>query len=237
MIARLPSLLLILVAIPTFGQESNSHLFILSGQSNMGGLDPEISFIPTVEKEFGPENTIVIKDAQGGQPIRRWHRDWKDFDGNGIENAGDLYDRLLSKVSAAVEGKRPFDSITFVWMQGERDANEGLGEVYFESLAGLVEQLKTDLEFPELNVVVGRLSDFDLNNQRYGHWSMVREAQMEFAETNSRSVWIDTDDLNDGLNRRGKEISNDLHMSVKGYEMMGLRFAEAAIKLIRENEK
>ena len=57
------------------------HLFILSGQSNMGGLKPEESFIPTVEKEFGKENVIVVKDALGGQPIRRWYKKWKSAKG------------------------------------------------------------------------------------------------------------------------------------------------------------
>jgi len=47
------------------------HLFILSGQSNMAGLNPALSFTPTVEEKFGAENTLVVKDALGGQPIRR----------------------------------------------------------------------------------------------------------------------------------------------------------------------
>jgi len=42
------------------------HLFILSGQSNMAGLNPAISFTPAVHEAFGPENCIVIKDAQAG---------------------------------------------------------------------------------------------------------------------------------------------------------------------------
>ena len=36
------------------------HLFILSGQSNMAGLDPEISFMSTLEAEYGKENKSVL---------------------------------------------------------------------------------------------------------------------------------------------------------------------------------
>ena len=72
------------------------HLFILSGQSNMAGLKPDESFIPTVEKEFGKENVIVVKDAHGGQPIRRWHKKWKSAKGEAFKGAGDLYDRLIT---------------------------------------------------------------------------------------------------------------------------------------------
>ncbi len=65
---------------------------------------------------------------------------------------------------------------------------------------------------------------------------MVRAAQMNVGASNPRFSWVNTDDLNDGLNEQGKEIVNDLHLSVKGYEELGKRFAEAAIRLIWEND-
>ena len=42
--------------------------------------------------------------------------------------------------------------------------------------------------------------------------------------------WVDTDDLNDGKNRRGKDIKNDLHYSAEGYKTLGKRFAESCLK-------
>ena len=62
---------------------------------------------------------------------------------------------------------------------------------------------------------------------------MVREAQMKVAESDPRFVWINTDDLNDGLNRKGKQIKNDLHYSATGYKTLGKRFAQSALKLIK----
>ena len=35
--------------------EQEKHLFILSGQSNMAGLDPSLSFTPAVEAKYGKE--------------------------------------------------------------------------------------------------------------------------------------------------------------------------------------
>ena len=52
------------------------RLFILSGQSNMSKLNPDISFTPTVKKAFPGDQIIVIKDASGGQPIRQWYKNW-----------------------------------------------------------------------------------------------------------------------------------------------------------------
>ena len=125
--------------------EDGIHLFILSGQSNMAGLKPEESFTPTVEKEFGKENVVVVKDAVGGQPIRRWFREWKDATGNRPEKNGDLYEQLMRKVRPAIKGKKIL-SVSFFWMQGERDAREKHGDVYAASLQGLQNQLADDLE-------------------------------------------------------------------------------------------
>ena len=44
-------------------------------------MDPDISFIPTIEKAFKKDNVIVIHDAQGGQPIRKWYQDWMPSNG------------------------------------------------------------------------------------------------------------------------------------------------------------
>lgn len=213
-------------------EDAGAHLFILSGQSNMAGLDPNISFVPAVEAAFGRANVIVVKDAMGGQPIRRWYKQWKPAQGEGPEATGDLYDRLMAKVDAAIEGKT-IQTVTFVWMQGERDAREEHGQVYGASFRGLLDQLHTDLKFRNINFVIGRLSDFDMANTRYPHWTMVRKAQVALAEADLRGAWVDTDDLNDGLNRQGREISNDLHYSVEGYKILGQRFADKAIALVR----
>ena len=74
---RLISLMLLSLGLCVDGQADDAkHLFILSGQSNMAGLRPEESFTPAVEAAFGKDHVIVVKDAQGGQPIRRWYKKW-----------------------------------------------------------------------------------------------------------------------------------------------------------------
>ena len=217
-------------------KQEGKHLFILSGQSNMAGLKPEESFIPTVESEFGKENVIVVKDALGGQPIKRWYKDWKSPERDIASASGDLYDSLMVKVNSALKNEK-ITTVTFIWMQGERDAREKWGEVYEASLLGLYNQLCKDLNRDDIDFVIGRLSDFDMENIKYPHWTMIREIQVDVANSSSRFDWINTDDLNDGINRNGDEIKNDLHMSADGYKIMGERFAEKAIQLIRNNEK
>ena len=204
------------------------HLFILSGQSNMGGLKPEVSFTPAVTKAFAGDDILVVKDAAGGQPIRRWYKKWRPAKGDAPKATGDLYDRLMKKVAAAVKDMTP-TTVTFVWMQGERDARERHGEVYAASLRGLVEQLRTDLKRKDMNFVIGRLSDFENHNKRYPHWTMVRDAQVEVAEADPRGAWIDTDGLNGP--------KDGLHLTNDGYKEMGTRFAAKAVELVRNDGK
>ena len=216
--------------------EQPAHLFILSGQSNMAGMNPDVAFTPTVAREFGKENIIVVKDAHVGQPIYRWFKDWQMDGVAKPKPIGDLYDRLMKKVRAAIKDRK-LASVTFVWMQGERDARQQWAAVYEESLQGVLQQFSTDLSRDDIHCVLGRLSDFDLDNKRYRHWTKMREAQVRFAEMTPRCSWVNTDDLNDGMNRRGQPIKNDLHYSVQGYESLGRRFAYRAIDLIRKKRR
>ncbi len=214
--------------------QDEKHLFILSGQSNMVGLRPEESFIPALDSAFGKQNVVVARYAMGSQPIRRWYRDWKPPTGDKPVARPDLYDSLMIKVNAAL-AKGPFKSVTFIWMQGERDAREQMGEVYEKSLLGLYRQLSADVNRNDLNFIVGRLSDFDLPNEKYPHWTLIRQIQVKVGESNPRFGWVNTDDLNDGFDRSGKPIQNDLHMSGEGYITLGKRFAMLAIRLIQTN--
>jgi hypothetical protein len=213
--------------------EKGKHLFILSGQSNMARLKPEDSFIPSVKKKFGDENVIVVKSANSGQPIRRWYKDWTPLVGNTPKASGDLYDRLMDLVYPAIKNEK-IETVTFIWMQGEKDAKEKYGEVYGKSLLGLYDQLRIDLSRTDMNFVIGRLNDFDMQNETYQHWTMIRDIQVKVADSNLRFDWINTDDLNDG-NYNGQIFVNDLHMSTQGYITMGERFAEKSIQLIENN--
>ena len=216
-------------------KQEGKHLFILSGQSNMEGLKPEESFTPAVKEKFGEENVIVVKDAKGTQPISQWYRDWKSLEGNISDESTVMYATLFFKVNKAIENEK-IATVTFIWMQGERDARLEYGDVYEKSLIGLYKQLCNDLGRDDINFVIGRLSDFGLTRKSHPHWNMIREIQVQVAESNPRFDWINTDDLNNGINRAGEEINNDIHMSAEGYVIMGKRFADTSIKLI-ENTK
>ena len=54
-------------------------------------------------------------------------------------------------------------------MQGERDAREGLADRYIDSFERIITQLQGDLRRKDINIIMGRLSDFDMENKTYPH--------------------------------------------------------------------
>jgi Carbohydrate esterase, sialic acid-specific acetylesterase len=219
------------------------HLFVLSGQSNMFHMDTDVSFTPAVEKAFGKDNVIVAKNAKTGAPLLQWDKDYKWPEGRAIPQGrkkpgkedktelktGELYDSLMAAIKKHTEGKS-FDTVTFVWMQGETDAGKKTVDLYFESFDRVVARLKTDLKIESMNIVIGRLSDCGMDNPE---WVKMRELQVKYAEGHPNCAWVNTDDLNDKKKDDGK-IENALHYTEEGYKILGERFAEKAIALIKK---
>ena len=232
------------------------YLFILSGQSNMQGMNQKLSFEPRLQQEFSAENVLIVKEAIGGRPIRMWVHDWtpaKDWkiDPN-IPNTktplpeenGILYKSMMQKVKAATKGVKP-KAVAFCWMQGERDSRERHSAVYEKSLKQLFAQLKADFPDTPMVFVIGKLSDFGKDNKQpfYPEWEEVSAAQEKVARDTANCKLIISDDLNTGdspPNWKTGKVSqriDDLHMSAEGYKILGTRFAEASIDLLNKIKK
>jgi hypothetical protein len=207
------------------------RLFILSGQSNMKGVDPGTSFTPAVQKAFPDDDCVIVHSAYSGQLIRTWVKDWKLPEGADPAPArgknGVHYQQLIDAITAAMKDKPAPVSITFCWMQGEADSNhKGYGSVYAAALSSLIAQLKTDLNRQDIDIVIGRISDYGNNDpDNRPDWNVVRDAQVAWAKQTPRATWFDTDDLN------GPD--NGLHYGKEGWKKLGERFAAKSIELIQ----
>ena len=226
------SYILCLVAVASVAQAADKpvHLFILSGQSNMAGMNPKLGFEPETAKLFPDAEIPYIKIASGGKPIRLWVTEWNDIaKRHALESTSagtKFYEPILTQFQEVLKKFPAPTSVTFCWMQGERDAKENLSKAYQEALAKLIENLRRDLKQPEMNFVVGRLSDFGTTAE----WDAVRKAQVASAESDKRGAWVDCDDLNDKEKNGVKH--DDLHYTKEGYELLGRRFARQAKLLI-----
>ena len=216
-------------------KKSGNHLFVLSGQSNMtGGL--KAGFVKTVEDTFGKDKVVVVQHSKSGRGIRFWDKDYEfpenyRFPGKGVPSErtklqhGQEYGPLIEKAREAYEGK-PFDTVTFVWMQGESDGGRGLAPAYEKSFLRLLGRIKKDLERKDIAFVVGRINDAHMSDP---NWTAMRKVLVKLAENTEHGEWIDTDDLS--------EPENGVHFPKESYPILGSRFAQKAITLIRKKSE
>ena len=216
-------------------KKSGHHLFILSGQSNMtGGLKG--GFVKTVEDTFGKDKVMVVHHSKSGRGIRFWDKDYEfpenyRFPGKGVPSErtklqhGQEYGPLIEKAREAYEGK-PFDTVTFVWMQGESDGGRGLAPAYEKSFLRMLNRIKKDLEIKDVAFVIGRINDSRMSDP---NWTAMRKVQVKLAENTEHGEWINTDDLS--------EPENGVHFPKESYPILGSRFAQKAITLIRKKSE
>ncbi|HIG87804.1 MAG TPA: hypothetical protein EYQ25_12235 [Planctomycetes bacterium] len=215
----------------TSEQKTGKHLFILSGQSNMTGT-LKGAFTDRVEERFGEENAVVVMSMRSGVGIRFWVADYRQPHDRGLTDKkmnsnGQEYKPLIEAAMAAAKDES-FDTVGFIWMQGESDANNRLSEVYEESFIKLIEQLKKDLGRDNLYFTIGRINDYARSRPDNEHWHRVRESQVRLGNT-SGNAWIDTDDLNGG---DPNQPNGDIHFPKQGAVILGQRFADKAVELI-----
>lgn len=230
---------IVAVAAIGYADDKPVHIFILSGQSNMAGMNPTLGFEPETKELFPDAEVAYFKVARGGQPIRYWVEEWSDIatkHGIGVPGKGagkkDIatiyYKPIIEQYKKLLEKHPKPTSVTFCWMQGERDAKEQLSAAYADAMTQLIENLRRDLEQPEMNFVIGRLSDFGKADNV--EWQKVREAQVDVATSDPRGAWVDCDDLNDKT--AGGVKRDDLHYTREGYELLGRRYVRQAKALI-----
>ena len=132
------------------------------------------AFANRVQKCFGEENAIVVMRMKSGRGIRFWVADYRQPHDRGLTDKkmssnGEDYKPLIEAALAAAKDTA-FDTVGFIWMQGESDANNRLSEVYEESFVKLVDQLEKDLGRDDLYFVIGRINDYARSRPDNGHW-------------------------------------------------------------------
>jgi len=210
--------------------QQGRHLFILSGQSNMtAGL--ERGFTEVVTKALGAEQVTIVRHCKPGRGIRFWVEDYElpeshPLHGKLKSGNGAQFPVLLELAKTAGDA-RTYDSVTFVWMQGESDAQRDLGAAYARSFNTLLSRLKDGLGIEAMHVVIARLSDYGLHTDKKESWTRMRQVQMELADADPLACWVDTDDLNGSTESAPQ---GELHYPREQYPKLGARLAEAALR-------
>ena len=213
-------------------EEKSGHLFILSGQSNMTG-NLRKGFQETVVKGLGEENVAIVHCSRSGRGIRFWVADYKLPDEHPMaglsknKSNGEEFPRLVKAVKDAHAATK-FKSVSFIWMQGESDANRDLGIAYERSFKILVERLKKEIGIERMHFVIGRITDFGLHSEKKkAGWEGVRNAQQKLGDEDPLGTWINTDDF---IAEDVKKKQGNLHYTGEESVKLGQRFGEAALK-------
>ena len=195
-----------------------------------------MGFTKTVEDSFGKDKVVVVQHSKSGRGIRFWDKDYEfpknyKFPGKGAPSErtklqhGQEYAPLIEKAREAFN-ERLFESVTFVWMQGESDGGRGLAPAYEKSFLRLLGRIKKDLGRKDIAFVIGRINDSKMSDPS---WTAMRKVLVKVAEDVEHGEWIDTDDLS--------EPEHGVHFPKENYPILGIRFAEKAITLISKKSE
>jgi hypothetical protein len=232
----MPSFLRLLVlgfilALFCHAEEKSGHLFILSGQSNMTGKVKK-GFADVVTKALGDKATIV-HHCKPGRGIRFWVKDYSLPEGHpmaGLSNNksnGEEFPKLVELVKKSADAAK-FKTVSFIWMQGESDANRDLSVAYEESFKKLTTRLKKELGIEDLPFVIGRINDVGLygDEKRKAAWTRMRKVQQKLGNEDPLGTWIDTDDF---ITEDHKHAKGNIHYLGEMPVKLGERFGEAAL--------
>lgn len=219
---------------------------------------PEITFGRAMAAAYPEHRIAIVKMAQGGTNlVDHWGRGLAPDPE--VLYKSQLYHALLGKLdSATYEGDRalrypeevtrldgalarlesegqPYEIAALVWMQGENEAGWSAAFTYGDTLRGFIRAIREDLGVPGLPVVLGRVSDnlYPANGGpiaagKEANIDAVRAAQVTVAEEDPRVAWVDTDDLT------VRAPDDAYHFDSASYQLLGERFAEAYLALVRE---
>lgn len=192
-----------------------------SGQVDIVSADADAGFSPalafaSVLLEHDPALVIgLVPCAKGGSSIHEWSRDL---------GSDTLYGSCLRR---AKEAAQMGQIAGMLFYQGETDAQnpallegkELLPEQWAEQFTKFVSDLRMDLSLPSLPVVFAQIGKNFIPDY-LPNWETVRR-QQEFVQMEN-VVMIYTEDL---------PISDSVHFTAAGYELLGRRFAKAYLQL------
>jgi Carbohydrate esterase, sialic acid-specific acetylesterase len=190
----------------------------------------------------GVTNVVIVKLAKGGTSLRQWLKG-SPHDVKWADQTANLYENLIARTQHAITQLRAHDASMEVklsgvfWMQGEADAFHSEALLYPERLQRLVNDLRRDLDAPELPFILGRTaitqpkSDDGLDMIRSAQMSVCDGTHPMFALKNA--AWVDVDDI--AQTPRGGSIEgvtlpmggliDPQHFTPHGYSILGARWA------------
>ncbi|NDV66965.1 sialate O-acetylesterase [Bacteroides sp. 224] len=175
---------------------------------SMQRLGPAYGFAKDMARQGkGPIGLVV--NARGGSSINSWLKGSKDR----------YYEETLSRIRMALKQGGVLKAI--LWHQGEADCSNP--EAYKQKLISLMQNLRKDLDMPDLPIVVGQISQWN--------WTKKKEGTVPFnkmikkvASFIPNSDWVSSKGL--GMHKG----ETDPHFNTEGQLLLGKRYAKKVLK-------
>jgi len=185
------------------------------GVANGTGFGPELSLASVLTARLNRRIALVKYAVNGTSLAERW------LPGK------DLYQQAIARVRRAktdLEASGEHVEIAgFFWMQGESDAksDRAIAQRYAENFRTFWQQLRRDLETPNLPAILGKIPVTTGQTTDFGRFccgDLVRQAQAQLAREPNIAA-VETLDL--------ARDRDNLHLASAGLLKLGRRFARA----------
>jgi hypothetical protein len=165
------------------------------------------SFAKAVAEARPDVHVGLVPCAFGGTSIDQWAK------------GGKLYDEAVRRAKVAM---RRGTLAGILWHQGESDSgSEEKRAAYPAKLEQLIENLRQDLDAPDVPFVLGQLGEF--RERKVPGNATMNELLRAFPETHPRTACVESAGLT--------SVGDDTHFDAKSLREFGKRYAAAYLKL------
>lgn len=198
----------------------------------------ELTFAYTLNKKIPNKKIAIIKYSVGGTglALKTGYSNWSpDF----VEGEGkNQYDYALKTIQNAfattdIDGDGEPDTLIpagIIWMQGEADAHTSTdsANAYLDNLTRLMSLLRASLREDNIPVVIGKITNSNLEDGMMPYIKRVQTAQRLFTEQDICASYM-TKTSNYGYTKK-----DAWHYTSDSYISMGKDFAAAYIQLAKQ---
>lgn len=171
------------------------------------GIGLAASFAAVWRLKNETEDIGLIPCADGGTSLNDW-----EVDGILFEHA--VLQAKLAQRTSSLEG--------LLWHQGENDSTPDSARLYEEKFAPIVQAFRSELNLPDLPVIIGGLGDFLIEGEYGAYFSayqIVNRALQDFAKTAINCYFVTASGLTSNPDL--------IHIDAASQRKFGLRYFEA----------
>jgi sialate O-acetylesterase len=186
-------------------------------RDRVNGTGPGLTFAKFISHRTGIDIDL-LPAAHGGTSMSQWSPEFKSQGGKY------LYGALLRRTKAALETGGDIRLRGVLWYQGESDCDAQSAPHYQERTINLINNLRADLDFPELPFYLVQLGcwngEAEHGDETSKIWNAIREAQRLIPTIVPHTATIPAIDL---------ALNDGIHIATPGVKRLGRRFANVAL--------